>query len=77
MAQLGAPDMRVPIAHCLAYPERIDTPVQRLDLAKLGAGLAAWPEQTPDGAERQLLELALPRAVATARFVRWVERDNG
>jgi 1-deoxy-D-xylulose-5-phosphate reductoisomerase len=33
MAQLGAPDMRIPIAHCLAWPERIDGPAARLDLA--------------------------------------------
>lgn len=35
VAQLGPADMRVPIAHCLAYPERIDGPVPRLDLAVL------------------------------------------
>jgi 1-deoxy-D-xylulose-5-phosphate reductoisomerase len=34
VAQLGPPDMRVPIAHCLAWPERIDGPAPRLDLAK-------------------------------------------
>ena len=33
VAQLGAPDMRIPIAHCLAWPERLDGPAQRLDLA--------------------------------------------
>ncbi|MDO9413380.1 MAG: 1-deoxy-D-xylulose-5-phosphate reductoisomerase [Pseudolabrys sp.] len=37
VAQLGPPDMRVPIAHCLAWPERIDGPAPRLDLAKLGS----------------------------------------
>jgi 1-deoxy-D-xylulose-5-phosphate reductoisomerase len=35
VAQLGAADMRVPIAHCLAWPVRIDGPVPRLDLAAL------------------------------------------
>ncbi len=35
VAQLGPPDMRVPIAHCLAWPERIDGPAPRLDLAKM------------------------------------------
>jgi 1-deoxy-D-xylulose-5-phosphate reductoisomerase len=34
IAQLGSPDMRIPIAHCLAWPERIDGPAPRLDLAK-------------------------------------------
>ena len=29
MAQLGAPDMRIPIAHCLAWPDRIDGPRRR------------------------------------------------
>jgi 1-deoxy-D-xylulose-5-phosphate reductoisomerase len=35
VAQLGPPDMRVPIAHCLAWPSRIDGPAPRLDLAAL------------------------------------------
>jgi 1-deoxy-D-xylulose-5-phosphate reductoisomerase len=34
IAQLGSPDMRIPIAHCLAWPERINGPAPRLDLAK-------------------------------------------
>ncbi len=37
LAQLGCPDMRTPIAHALAWPERMDTPVDRLDLARLGS----------------------------------------
>ena len=35
IAQLGSPDMRIPIAHCLAWPERIDGPAARLDLARV------------------------------------------
>ncbi|HVY57609.1 MAG TPA: 1-deoxy-D-xylulose-5-phosphate reductoisomerase [Xanthobacteraceae bacterium] len=35
LAQLGPPDMRVPIAHCLAWPERIDGAGVRLDLARV------------------------------------------
>jgi 1-deoxy-D-xylulose-5-phosphate reductoisomerase len=35
IAQLGSPDMRIPIAHCLAWPVRMNTPAARLDLAKL------------------------------------------
>lgn len=31
LAQMGAPDMRTPIAYCLGWPERITTPGQRLD----------------------------------------------
>jgi 1-deoxy-D-xylulose-5-phosphate reductoisomerase len=35
VAQLGSPDMRIPIAHCLAWPRRIDGPAARLDLAQV------------------------------------------
>jgi len=35
VAQLGSPDMRIPIAHCLAWPRRIDSPAARLDLAQV------------------------------------------
>ena len=35
VAQMGPADMRVPIAHCLAWPERIDGPAPRLDLAAI------------------------------------------
>ena len=35
IAQLGNPDMRTPIAHALAYPERIESGVEPLDLFKL------------------------------------------
>jgi len=37
LAQLGSPDMRIPIAHALAWPERMETPAQRLDLASIGS----------------------------------------
>ena len=37
VAQLGSPDMRIPIAHCLAWPERIDGPAERLNLARIGS----------------------------------------
>ncbi|MBI1397876.1 MAG: 1-deoxy-D-xylulose-5-phosphate reductoisomerase [Betaproteobacteria bacterium] len=36
LAQLGNPDMRTPIAHALAYPERIPAGVERLDLTRIG-----------------------------------------
>lgn len=36
LAQLGSPDMRIPIAYALAWPERMPTPAQRLDLATIG-----------------------------------------
>ncbi len=36
LAQLGPADMRVPIAYTLAWPERMETPCERLDLVKIG-----------------------------------------
>src|SRR5881296_1459306 len=36
IAQLASPDMRLPIQLALAYPDRLGTGIQRLDLAKLG-----------------------------------------
>lgn len=36
LAQLGTPDMRTPIAYTLAWPDRIETPSKRLDLAAIG-----------------------------------------
>jgi 1-deoxy-D-xylulose-5-phosphate reductoisomerase len=35
LAQLGSTDMRIPIAFALAWPERMPTPAQRLDLASI------------------------------------------
>ncbi|MDI1226987.1 MAG: 1-deoxy-D-xylulose-5-phosphate reductoisomerase [bacterium] len=34
LSQMGAPDMRTPIAHTLAWPERVDTTGEKLDLTK-------------------------------------------
>jgi 1-deoxy-D-xylulose-5-phosphate reductoisomerase len=35
-AGMAAPDMRVPIAHCLFYPKRLETLARRFDLAEIG-----------------------------------------
>jgi 1-deoxy-D-xylulose-5-phosphate reductoisomerase len=45
LAQLGSPDMRVPIAHTLAWPRRIATRAPRLDLAALGRLEFAAPDE--------------------------------
>lgn len=37
LAQLGNPDMRTPIAHALAWPDRIEAGVERLDLLQISA----------------------------------------
>ena len=54
IAQLGSPDMRVPIAHALAYPRRIATPVETLDLARIGR----LEFEQPDPARFPALSLA-------------------
>ncbi len=46
LAQLGAPDMRIPIAHTLAWPERMPTSSPRLDLAALGRLDFEAPDET-------------------------------
>ncbi len=54
LAQLGPADMRVPIAHALAWPERMATPVERLDLAAIGR----LDFEAPDRARFPALALA-------------------
>ena len=54
LAQLGAPDMRIPIAHALAWPRRIATNSPRLDLAQV-ARLEFFP---PDPVRFPSLTLA-------------------
>jgi 1-deoxy-D-xylulose-5-phosphate reductoisomerase len=44
LAQLGSPDMRIPIAYALAWPERMPTPAQRLDLSAIGRFDFAVPD---------------------------------
>ncbi|MBS0570786.1 MAG: 1-deoxy-D-xylulose-5-phosphate reductoisomerase [Proteobacteria bacterium] len=59
LAQLGNPDMRTALAHALAYPERIESAVARLDLSQVGA----LQFQAPDRATFACLDLAY-RALA-------------
>src|SRR5688500_12404267 len=49
LAQLGSPDMRIPIAYTLAWPERMETPCERLDLVRTGTlnFTAPDPERFP------------------------------
>jgi 1-deoxy-D-xylulose-5-phosphate reductoisomerase len=46
LAQLGSPDMRIPIAHTLAWPSRMETPCQPLDLATIGRLDFEAPDET-------------------------------
>jgi 1-deoxy-D-xylulose-5-phosphate reductoisomerase len=54
LAQLGSADMRIPIAYALAWPERIATPAQRLDLA----AIARLDFEAPDLERFPALKLA-------------------
>jgi len=45
LAQLGSPDMRIPIAYALAWPERMETPAQRLDLAEIASLTFEAPDE--------------------------------
>ena len=54
MAQLGTPDMRVPIAYGLSWPERIESGTPRLDFARM----AAMTFEVPDLARFPCLALA-------------------
>ncbi len=54
LAQLGTPDMRTPIAHALAWPERMETPVASLDLT----AIAKLEFEAPDPVRFPALRLA-------------------
>lgn len=54
IAQLGVPDMRLPIQYALLYPERVDTNLPRLDIIRH----SALTFGTPDAARYPGLELA-------------------
>lgn len=54
LAQLGAPDMRIPIAHTLAWPDRLAFDAPRLDLVDMGQ----LTFSAPDAARFPALDLA-------------------
>ena len=58
LAQLGPPDMRVPIASCLAWPQRMETPCKPLDLAALGQLTFEAPDEIRFPATRLAREAA-------------------
>jgi 1-deoxy-D-xylulose-5-phosphate reductoisomerase len=60
LAQLGAPDMRTPIAQALAWPERFSSGVQSLNLAEIGQLGFEPPDHT------RFPSLGLARAAARA-----------
>ncbi|WP_298137919.1 1-deoxy-D-xylulose-5-phosphate reductoisomerase [Acidiferrobacter sp.] len=62
LAQLGNPDMRTPIAHALAFPDRIEAGVARLDLSAVGR----LDFEAPDEDRFPCLRLAREAAVSGA-----------
>lgn len=46
LAQMGSPDMRTPIGYALAWPDRMETPVETLNLAKVGQMTFFEPDLT-------------------------------
>ena len=46
LAQMSCPDMRTPIAYSLAWPDRMQAPTARLDLARLGVLAFEAPDET-------------------------------
>jgi len=60
LAQLGSPDMRIPIANTLAWPNRMDTMCSPLDLAEIGR----LDFEAPD--DKQFPALALARGAIEA-----------
>lgn len=44
IAQLGVPDMRIPIQYALTYPDRFESPVRELDLAEYASLTFARPD---------------------------------
>jgi 1-deoxy-D-xylulose-5-phosphate reductoisomerase len=55
VAQLGIPDMRIPIAYALSYPERLELGLSRLNLAQCAGGLTF---EQPDHARFPALQMA-------------------
>ncbi len=66
LAQLGPSDMRVPIASCLAYPDRMDTPMDPLDLAAIGELSFFQPDETRFPATRLARQAAEAGGAAPA-----------
>lgn len=66
LAQLGPSDMRVPIASALAWPARMDTPCDRLDLAAIGQLTFRAPDETRFPATRLARASVIEGGVAPA-----------
>jgi 1-deoxy-D-xylulose-5-phosphate reductoisomerase len=72
LAQLGSPDMRTPIAHALAWPRRVASGVQFLDLVKVGA----LDFRDPDPSRFRCLALAQQAARSGGLAPAWLNAAN-
>ena len=66
IAQLGAPDMRVPIQYALTWPERVEGPAKKLDLTKVGSLTFEEPDTETFGCLRLAMETAEKPGAACA-----------
>lgn len=66
LAQLGAPDMTIPVASALAWPDRIPTAMEPLDLAKVGTMTFEAPDECRFPALRQARESLAEGGLSTA-----------
>ncbi len=66
LAQLGPSDMRVPIASCLAWPARMDTPCEPLDLPAIGEMTFFTPDEERFPATRLAREAIIEGGAAPA-----------
>jgi 1-deoxy-D-xylulose-5-phosphate reductoisomerase len=72
LAQLGSPDMRTPIAHALAWPRRVASGVQFLNLVKVGA----LDFRDPDPSRFRCLALAQQAARSGGLAPAWLNAAN-
>jgi 1-deoxy-D-xylulose-5-phosphate reductoisomerase len=72
IAQLSLPDMRLPIAYALAYPERVGTPFGSIDWATLGR----LDFEPPDGEAFPCLGLAYAAGRAGETAPAWLNAAN-
>jgi 1-deoxy-D-xylulose-5-phosphate reductoisomerase len=66
LAQLGPSDMRVPIASCLAWPQRMETPLSPLDLSAIGELTFHAPDEVRFPATRLAREAIMAGGSAPA-----------
>ena len=66
LAHMGMPDMRTPIAYALAYPERMESPTEKLDFTKIAALTFFHPDEERFPALRLVKECLAKGQTATA-----------